>query len=389
MSNNYVPPDSSSQGERSDRSEQHNGPRMATAARAEIVMREVQVIHLTPCLRLDGTVDWANPNEPSADSEELDKSDDDGSGHEGAIGGPQQQNGRQMAREPMKVIIREYPVNSVEASGHLQRWEPGNLHGPSYHKGFIRNRFSRNAEEQDRNHHRQGAHADPDEHRDSHRGRQVAVISPNSYSRKFNQIRVGNPVSRQECVNDYSTRGRKGSSRYESNNAGEGIMNRPAAVRDNDRSDFDSHRGRPTANSTVNRSNYAQGFFIERNRLGHQGEYSDGERERSSRYESRNNAHRSDGQSGSQRRPTRSDSFDAMVNQAYYDFAMNNGPTPIPPYDNIRRLHQACIEHQENRRARQNGKLPPYERRYRYPGITPEPRLEFDFLNKTGPFRRT
>ncbi|CAO4367500.1 unnamed protein product [Caenorhabditis nigoni] len=138
-----------------------------------------------------------------------------------------------------------------------------------------------------------------------------------------------NPVNRRERVNDYSTRGREGSSRYESNHAEEGIMNHQAAVRNNYGSNFDSHRGRPTEISSVNRSNY--GFFNQGNRLGHQNEYSNGGRERISRYESRNNAHRSDGQSGSQRHSTRSESFDAMVLKAYHDFALNRGPRPIPP----------------------------------------------------------
>ncbi|PIC19466.1 hypothetical protein B9Z55_025009 [Caenorhabditis nigoni] len=544
MSNNHVPPNSSGHGKRSDGSVQHNGPRTATSAEAEPVRRVAQVIRFIEFVREDGTVEWVQGDLSSDDSSGLDQSDDDGSGHEESIGAPEQQNGRQMAREPM-------------ASGHLRRLEPGNLHGlsyderflrssrnaeeqdrnqhrqgthmidpqdsqdpptgrrqrihgssyiegfnrnrssrnadeqdgnqhrqgahmihsqdsqepptgrrqrihgPSYIDGFNRNRSSRNADEQDRNQNRHGAHADLDEHRDSRHGRQVAVVSPNSYTEKFNQIRFGNPVNRRERVNDYSTRGREGSSRYESNHAEEGIMNHRAAVRNKDGSNFDSHRGRPTENSSVNRSNYAQGFvkksnrlghqdehsnggrerisryesnhakggimnhqatvrnndgsnfdrhrgrptannsinrsnyapgfFINRssnenegNRLGYQDEYSNGGRERSSRYESRNNAHRSDGQSGSQ---SRSESFDAMILEAYRDFALNDAPLPIPPYDNIRRMHQACKEKQEARRARENGELPPYERRY--PGITPTPRLEFDFLNKTGPFRRT
>ncbi|CAO4386125.1 unnamed protein product [Caenorhabditis nigoni] len=557
MSNNHVPSDSSGHGKRSDGSEHHNGRRIATSAEAEPVMREAQVIRFIEFVREDGTVEWVQGDLSSDDSSGLDQSDDDGSGHEESIGAPEQQNGRQMAREPM-------------ASGHLRRLEPVNLHGlsyderfirssrnaeeqdrnqhrqgthmidpqdsqdlptgrrqrihgPSYIEGFNRNRSSRNADEQDGNQHRQGAYADPDEHRDSHQGRQVAVVSPKSYTQKFNQIRYGNLVNRRERVND-STRGREGSSRYESNHAEEGIMNhqaavrnndgsnfdshrgrptenssvirsnyaqgfvkkgnrlghqdeysnggrekssryesnhaeegimnhqaavrnndgsnfdsqrgRPtenssvsrsnyaqgfvkqsnrlghqdeysnggrerssryesnhaeegimnhqAAVRNNDGSNFDSHRGRPTDNSSVSRSNYAQGFFNQGYRLGHQDEYSNGGRERISRYESRNNSHRSDGQSGSQRR---SESFEAMVLEAYHDFALNRGPLPIPPYDNIRRMHQACKEKQEARRARENGELPPYERRY--PGITPTPRLEFDFLNKTGPFRRT
>ncbi|CAO4367499.1 unnamed protein product [Caenorhabditis nigoni] len=75
-------------------------------------MREAQVVRLFEFVREDGTVEWVPGDLSTDDSWGLDQSDDDGSGHEEAIGAPEQQNGRQMAREPM-------------ASGHLRRLEPG------------------------------------------------------------------------------------------------------------------------------------------------------------------------------------------------------------------------------------------------------------------------